>query len=82
MQFMVKIDDRAWAKFARRLARHGITGEPAEVLEALIATTLTDESARPMGLGDNPATSTSILMTLGRVKVERIGDPPQPLPGG
>lgn len=78
MRFTVTIDDKAWAKFSRRLERKGIAGQPAEVLEALIATTLTSEDPIPTPTARaDGVTSTSIMMVLGRIKVEQVPDQPR-----
>jgi hypothetical protein len=79
MKFVVRIDDRVWTKCAKRLAVAGIVGTAAEVLEALLVTSLTDIPERPpeKHVGDTTI-STSLMLTLGKVRVEQVPEDPRP----
>lgn len=74
MQFLVTIDAKVWEKAVRRLERKGVAGPAAEVLEALLSTALMDEAPPTKHVGDTTITSTTIMLTLGRIKVELIKD--------
>lgn len=67
--FQVTIDDHVWAKVLKRLAEQGMTGDAAEILGALIATSLTDAPPRPVG---DATISTTLMVTLGKVKVTKL----------
>jgi|CXWL01.1.fsa_nt_gi hypothetical protein len=68
LRFAVTIDEKVWTKYVKRQARKGIAAlPPAEMLEALIAQALAQDSAKR---AEDEQTSTSIMMVLGRVKVE------------
>lgn len=77
MKFVVWVDHKLWEKCARRLERLGITGPPAEILEALLSTALMSDDAPAKHVGDTTiTTSTSIMLILGRIKVEQVPDDP------
>lgn len=67
MRFVLHLDDKTWSKVSRRLQRRGITGSPAEVIEVLLATALTEDP----GSSDPTNTSTRILLLLGKIRVEQ-----------
>jgi len=71
MRFLVTIEPKSWAKLAKRLEARGYAGTPADLLEGLIVSTLTDEPSKKH-IGDTTLTSTSLMMILGRVKVELL----------
>ena len=70
-KFHVAIDDRIWTKVARRLEGQGLSGHPADLLEALIVAAFTDETPKKH-VGDTTISSTSIMLTLGKVRVTLI----------
>lgn len=69
MKFTVEIDDKVWARCAKALARSGFAGTPAEVLEAVLATAMTEPPAKHVG--DTTISSTSVMLTLGQLKVRQ-----------
>ena len=79
MKFVVRIDNKLWEKHARRLEKQGIVGPPAEILETILSTSLMhDPNAAPKHVGDTTITSTSVMLILGRIKVEQVPDDPPP----
>lgn len=66
MRLTVTIDDRAWAKFAARVARE-LDESPTDIIEGAVAYALTEDGKRSLGTNYS---STSIMLLLGRVKVE------------
>jgi len=73
VKFTVTIDQRTWDKCARLLVKQGITGAPAEVLETVLATGLSGEGP-VRHVGDVTISSTSLMLSLGRIKVEQVPD--------
>jgi hypothetical protein len=68
MRLTVTIDDRAWAKFAARVARE-LDERPTDIIEGAVAYALTEDGK--LGAGTNYS-STSVMLILGRVKVEVV----------
>ena len=71
MRFLVTVEDKAWAKLAKRLETSGYTGSPAELLEGLLVTSITDDAPK-RHVGEITLTSTSLMMIMGRVRVELL----------
>ena len=74
MRFRVTIEDKAWAKLSKRLEAQGYLGEPAELLEGFLVAALTADMPPAKHVGDTTLVSTSLMLILGRVRVELLPD--------
>ena len=74
MRFDVRIDNKVWGRLAKRLAGQGLTGAPADLLEALLATAVTNDTkpVRPASLAS--LTSTSIMVIPGKIRVVQVDE--------